>query len=129
MAKIYYRLYQIDRIGQLYDESFCIKNLYKNDEIIFIVPKITQRVNIHSLTQCLKDCKVYETEDESFVSEAHTKILKDDLAAFQDGYIYTKHPSYLTTQFRNKYRNISPEQYHIPSDGNEDDKNKILKKD
>ena len=45
MAKIYYRLYQIDRIGQLYDESFCLRNLYPDDEIAFIVPEISEKVN------------------------------------------------------------------------------------
>ena len=112
MAKIYYRLYQIDRIGQLYDESFCLRNLYPDDEIAFIVPEISEKVNNYSLQECFKGKKIYKTNETQFLNETHRVNFTEELINFEDGYLYSKKPKYLTTKFRNKFRNQKALYYH-----------------
>jgi len=112
MAKIYYRLYQTDRIGQLYDESFCLRNLYPEDDIVLLIPKSNERVNKYSLNECFDGLKVYETDELQFLNEAHRINYSEELREFEDGYLYLKKPRYLTTKFRNNFRNQNALYYH-----------------
>jgi len=103
--KIYYRLLSIDRIGQLFEELFSIKNLYPEEEVVIITsnPDYHPRLNRQAFECIINNFSHKFINNHAFLCDRHENPYTDNLIKFGDGYLFHKEPCGLRREFYKKY--------------------------